>query len=107
VPQISAAYARGIAHLPPADAFGATAGPDAPSLSDEDLTALALSADPDAPIPADAVALAPLSGVSPLPGWYMPAVTITRTRRWQRPVIYTVVSAFFIIEAFGLCSTFG
>jgi len=48
-----------------------------------------------------------MSGVSPLPGWYMPAVAIASSRRWQRPVIYLVVGAFVLIEAFGLCSTFG
>jgi hypothetical protein len=75
--------------------------------TDEELTALALAADPSAPISDDAVEFAPAAGTSTLPGWYMPAVAIRRTARWQRPVVYLVVSAFLIIEAFGLCTTFG
>jgi hypothetical protein len=79
---------------------------DAP-LSDEELTALALAADPSAPIAPEAVAYAPLSGVSALPGWYMPAAVIRSSARWHRPLIYAVIAAFLIVDAFGLCSTYG
>jgi hypothetical protein len=29
------------------------------------------------------------------------------SRGWQVPVVLVIVAAFVIIEAFGLCSTFG
>ena len=75
--------------------------------SDEELTALALACDLDAPIPDDAVALSPLVGVSPLPGWYMPAAVIRSSAAWHRPLIISVIAAFCIVDAFGLCSTYG
>jgi hypothetical protein len=42
----------------------------------------------------------------PLPEWYMPAVT-ARARRWRLPIVVVVVSAFVLIDALGLCNTFG
>jgi hypothetical protein len=80
---------------------------DASPLTDEELTALALAADPNAPIADDATVITGISAVSTLPSWYMPAIALRRSGRWQRAVICTVVAAFLIIEAFGLCSTYG
>jgi len=78
-------------------------------LSDEELTELALSSSPDGPLPDDAVPiefyLAALPG--PLPQWYMPPAMTRGVRRWRAPVIIAVVAAFLIIDAFGLCSTYG
>jgi hypothetical protein len=80
-------------------------------LSDEELTALALEADPDVPLPDDAV---PLDldrwrkAAALLPTWYMaPATARIGGGRLRRAVILAVVGAFLLIEAFGLCSTFG
>ena len=45
-------------------------------VSDAELSALALAADPDVDVPADAVPFAELTGTGPsgpLPAWYMPA----------------------------------
>ena len=80
-----------------------------PEISDEDLTNLALAADPDEPLPADAVPIDTyLSQVPPpLPLWYMPPVMRTGGRRWRRPVVLAVVSAFVLIDAMGLCNTYG
>lgn len=81
------------------------------SISDDELTALALAADPDAPIPADAVSLWDMDaeGTQLLPEWYMPAPMPGRRRlsRWQRRVAWLVVLAFVLIDAYGLCSTYG
>jgi hypothetical protein len=77
------------------------------TFTDEELAELALAADPNAPLPDSAVAFAPFVGESPLPNWYMPPVAVHATARWQRRIIYAVVSAFVIIEAFGFCTTFG
>lgn len=78
-------------------------------VSDEELTALALAADPDAPIEADAVPLAQYLGdhAGLLPDWYMPVPMARTGRPWRIPVVLAIVAAFVIIEAFGLCSTFG
>jgi hypothetical protein len=78
-------------------------------ITDEELTELALAADPDAPLPADAVPI----GVhlsrfaAPLPLWYMPPVVTSGSRRWKRPVVLAVVAAFVLIDAMGLCNTYG
>jgi hypothetical protein len=78
-------------------------------ITDEELTALALAADPIAPLDQDAVPLAVYLGQTsgPLPDWYMPS-PMARVRVWWRlPVVMTIVGAFLIIEALGLCNTFG
>ena len=78
-------------------------------ISDEELTELALAADPQAPLPEDAVPI----GVhlsqfaAPLPLWYMPPVVRTGGRRWKAPVVLAVVVAFVLIDAMGLCNTYG
>jgi hypothetical protein len=77
--------------------------------TDAELTELALAADPDAPMDEDAVPLAVYldQAPGPLPLWYMPAPMIRGGSRWRLPVVLVIVAAFVIIEAFGLCSTFG
>jgi hypothetical protein len=78
-------------------------------LTDDELTVLALAADPDAPLSDDAVPLgAHLAQFAiALPDWYMPSAMARRGKRWRLPVVLTVVSAFLIIEAMGLCNTYG
>ncbi len=85
--------------------------PVAPDLgiSDDELTELALAADPDAPLSEDAVPIGVhLSqfGAS-LPQWYMPPVVRSGSRRWKLPVVLAVVLAFVLIDAMGLCNTYG
>ncbi len=79
------------------------------ALSDAELTALALGADPDAPLDPGAVPVDVYLGLSPgaLPAWYMPPVRTRRVGRTMRFVVIAVVFAFVLIEAFGLCSTYG
>jgi len=80
-------------------------------ITDAELTALALAADPDdvefdddaVPFGADPV------GVALLPSWYMPAalsaVGVHRRRRaW---IIAGLVAAMVIVNGFGLCVTYG
>ncbi len=78
-------------------------------LTEAELTELALAADIDAPIDDDAVPLSVYLGDAPsmLPSWYMPSPVMHRGKAWRTPVILVIVAAFVIIEAFGLCSTFG
>jgi hypothetical protein len=77
-------------------------------ITEDELTALALAADPDQPIPNNAVPigvhLAQLG--APLPLWYMPPV-VRSGRRWKAPVVLAVVLAFVLIDAMGLCNTYG
>ncbi|MGH9080543.1 MAG: hypothetical protein ACRDYE_10815 [Acidimicrobiales bacterium] len=96
------------------DADGAPTGgwtPAAPAvpLTDAELTELALAADPDAPWDDEAVPMALYLGQARglLPDWYMPAPMLRRAGAWRVPVVLVVVAAFVIIEALGLCSTFG
>jgi hypothetical protein len=79
------------------------------ALSDEELTALALSTDPLAPLPEDAVPMSVhLARFGPtLPTWYMPAVVSRSGRRWKAPVVIAVVVSFLLIDAMGLCNTYG
>lgn len=82
---------------------------DAP-FTDEELTALALAADPGQPLAADAVPIGEYLSEAPglLPSWYMAAATAGVSRsRWRSAVILAVVAAFVTIEALGLCNTFG
>jgi hypothetical protein len=82
-------------------------------LTDEELTSLALAANPDAPLSDDAIPLsvhlAQVVGFAgaALPQWYMAPPTAQSGRRWRLPVVLTIVSAFLLIEALGLCNTFG
>jgi len=82
-------------------------GPD--MISDEELTALALAADPDQPLDADAVPVAVYLATTPgpLPEWYMAPVMTRHSGRRRQAVILAIVGAFLLIEAFGLCSTYG
>jgi len=86
-------------------------GPRSP---EDDLTALALASPPMAVPAEDAVPLAVYLGQDPglLPDWYMPApmsrMGLSRVHsRWRMPVVLVLIGAFLVIEAFGLCSTFG
>jgi hypothetical protein len=84
-------------------------------ISEAELTALALAADPDAPLGPDAVPLSVYLSQVPglgrasslLPQWYMPEAMATTGRRWRTPIILAIILAFVMIEAWGLCSTYG
>ena len=79
-------------------------------LTDAELTALALAADPDAPLDDNAVPLhihlAQFTGTA-LPQWYMAPAMARRGPRWRTPVVLAIIAAFLLIEALGLCNTFG
>lgn len=78
-------------------------------LTDAELTALALGTDPLEPLPDDTAAMTgPLViGGGALPLWYMPPVARRARRRWAAPVVIAVVAAFLLIDAMGLCNTYG
>ena len=80
------------------------------AVTDDELAAEAVAADPE-PDLADALPFATVTGDetdADLPAWYMPAPMVgARLLGWRRGVVYTFVFALLVIEAFGLCTTFG
>ena len=87
----------------PADEIGV-------EVSDAELSARALAADPDVDVPADAVPFAELTGTGPsgpLPAWYMPAAVSGRLTGWRRVPPAFVVASLLVINASGLCITYG
>jgi hypothetical protein len=77
--------------------------------TDEELATLALAADPAAPLADDAVPISVhLARFGPsLPTWYMPPAMARGGRRWKVPIVVAIVSAFLLIDAMGLCNTYG
>ena len=86
---------------------------DVDAISDEELTRLALAADPDATVADDAVPIWDVIGgaiPSLLPGWYMPARlpgTSSAVSRTKRIIILALVVGFLTVDALGLCNTYG
>jgi hypothetical protein len=82
---------------------------DGEPFSDAELTALALASDPDQPLDPDAVVLdlRPVVFAGALPEWYMPPVMARVSKGWRRPVVFAIVAGFLLIDAFGLCITYG
>jgi hypothetical protein len=82
---------------------------DEVELTDEELTALALAAEPDPPLGPDAVPLlmSQSSGPEFLPAWYMPPVMARGAARWRRSLVFLLIAAFLLVDAFGLCITYG
>jgi hypothetical protein len=85
-------------------------------LTDDELAAIALDADPDVEVGDDATSLWDLIASGPsgaLPQWYMPSpLAGVRSHprphsRWRRRVALVVISSFVIIDAYGLCATYG
>lgn len=82
---------------------------DERALSDDELTALALAADPAAPVDPSTTPWrgAWASGPLLIPEWYMPRPSSTSRRRGALIVIGVVLAGFLTIDAFGLCITSG
>ena len=100
--------------MPEVTEFADVLAQDQGYVSDEELTRLALACEPDAAVASDAVSIWELLGDDHdsdalLPGWYMPA-PVGRSferRRWKRVVVIVVIAAFLVVNAYGLCSTYG
>ena len=77
--------------------------------TEDELVELALAAEPTTSPTDDAVPMADYLGHDDglLPDWYMPTPMSRVNPRWRLPVVLALVAAFLVIEAFGLCSTFG
>jgi hypothetical protein len=88
---------------------------EAGGISDAELAEQAMAADPDTVAPDDAIPLSQLLGEEGpgtgdlLPGWYMPP-TIGGNRAmhgWRRRMVLLIIVSFLLIDAYGLCSTYG
>ena len=77
-------------------------------ITDEELTALALAADPDLPIDTDAVPFGhnPADGAL-LPEWYMPGATSFRRTRPRAVAVAVIIGSLLVVNAAGLCVTYG
>lgn len=78
-------------------------------IGDDELTALALAADPDPDFDDDAVPFGGTdrSGAGLLPAWYMPVPAGLRRGRGRQFVVGTILVALLAINAVGLCVTNG
>jgi len=78
-------------------------------LSEEELTAQALAADPDEPLSPFAVPFrtGATNGADLLPDWYMPALVPGRSTPARRAVALALVVAAVAINALGFCITYG
>jgi hypothetical protein len=80
---------------------------DEPGFDDE-LAALALAADPDAPIDDDATPFgAAERPAALLPEWYMPAPGSIRRTRGRVLAVGVIVGALLVVNGAGLCVTYG
>ena len=75
--------------------------------TDEELAELAIAADPDAPIDADAVPFGQPVGEALLPEWYMPVPGSVRRTRPRVVVVSAVIASLIIVNGAGLCVTYG
>ena len=76
-------------------------------ISAEELTALAMAADPDEPPDPEAVPISVYPSAGLLPVSYMPPVTARGGPKWRASIVLLVVVALLVIEASGLCITYG
>ena len=77
-------------------------------ITDEELAALALADDPDAPFDPDAVPFDPGAASGELlPSWYMPMPHRSRRSRRTTVGVALVVLAILVVNAVGLCVTYG
>ncbi len=76
-------------------------------ISDDELTAEALAADPEQAIDDDAVPFGGDGGFSLLPEWYMPPSGRPRHARIAAAIVLLIVGSLLLAEAFGLCLTSG
>ncbi len=82
--------------------------------TDAELADLALAADPDAGVAADAVPIdefltAEHAGDADdrLPSWYMPPIARRSLYGWRRRVVLLIVISFVVTAAYGVCSAYG
>jgi hypothetical protein len=84
--------------------YGVTVDP----FTDDELSTLALAADPDAPIPDDAVPFGqPAGDGALLPEWYMPVPGSFRRTRPRVFAVAAIIGSLLLVNGAGLCVTYG
>jgi hypothetical protein len=76
-------------------------------IGDDELTVLALAADPDLALGDDAIPIGTDDDRGLLPSWYMPAPRLRGGGRCRRLVIATLIGALLVVNGVGLCVTYG
>ena len=76
-------------------------------ITDEELAAEALAADPDTPIDADAEPFGGPPDSALLPEWYMPIGGPVRRTRTRQIVVAGIVTSLLVVNGVGLCVTYG
>ncbi len=81
-------------------------------VDDDDLAREALEATPDPPVPDDAVPFdaavaGGADGPELLPAWYMPAARATGRTGRRTVVVAALVGSLVLVDAVGLCVTYG
>ncbi len=76
-------------------------------ITDEELEAEALAADPDIPIDADAEPFGGARAMGLLPEWYMPITGPVRRTRTRRVVVAGIIVSLIAVNGAGLCVTYG
>ncbi|HSM67619.1 MAG TPA: hypothetical protein VK860_15045 [Ilumatobacteraceae bacterium] len=78
------------------------------TFTDDELAELALAADPDAPIPDDAVPFGQAEhDRSLLPEWYMPAPSSARRTRPRVVAVSLIIASLIVVNGAGFCVTYG
>jgi hypothetical protein len=78
-------------------------------ISDEELAALAMAADPDVQVDSDAVPLRSGDGMFPqlLPSWYMPVPASVGGGKARKLAVVAIIASLLLINGLGLCVTYG
>lgn len=78
-------------------------------VTDDELAAEALAADPDAPVADDAVPFGEVQSDAIIGDWYMPAASAgaSTSSAWRKRVAVGVVGSIALVNAAGLCVTYG
>jgi len=78
-------------------------------ITDEELTALALAAEPGSPFAEDAVPWRSVNidGEPLLPDWYMPIAASSARHDWRAIVAVALAVGLVLCNAFAICVTYG
>ena len=76
-------------------------------ITDAELAAEAMAADPDVDVPDDAVPFGVPASEGLLPDWYMPAMGPVRRTRPRVIAVAGLILSLVVVNGAGLCVTYG